>query len=63
MLIRLNENTFINKDNVTHVKIIKGGQSTKLEFHLIGGEKVLQQINADHVEHSVAEILKPFGFN
>ncbi|KQW88171.1 hypothetical protein ASC84_12395 [Acinetobacter sp. Root1280] len=63
MLIKLNENTFVNKDNVTHVKVIKGMQSTKLEFHLVGGEKIYQQVNADHLDYSVNEILKPFGLN
>jgi len=63
MLIKLNEDTFVNKNNVTHVKLVRGIQSTKLEFYLVGGEKVVQQINADHVEYSIAEILKPFGLN
>lgn len=63
MLIKLNEDTYVNKDNVTHVKLVKGMQSTKLEFYLVGGEKIQQQVNANHLEYSVNEILKPFGLN
>lgn len=61
MLVKLNEDTFINTDNITYVKIIRETQSTELEFHLIDGEKLRIGINPQEPEYAAAEILKDFG--
>lgn len=60
MLIKLNDDTFINKDNITHVKLVRGDISTKLEFHMIGGAKVIQVINSEYPDYAAEEILKKF---
>jgi hypothetical protein len=60
MLIKLNDDTFINKDNVTHVELVRGNISTRLEFNMIGGAKIIQEINSDYPDHAAAEILKNF---
>lgn len=63
MLVKLNEDTFVNKDNITYVKIVRGTELTELEFHLIGGEKLRISINNENPEYAASEILKDFGLN
>lgn len=60
MLIKLNDDTFINKDNITHVELVRGKISTRLEFHMIGGTKITQEINSEYPDYSAEEILKKF---
>ncbi|WP_288402333.1 hypothetical protein [uncultured Acinetobacter sp.] len=63
MLVKLNEDIFVNKDNITYVKIIRSTELAELEFHLVGGESFRIRINIEHPEYAASEILKDFGLN
>ena len=57
MLVKITEEHFVNPNNVTYAKLVKGRIGATLTIYLVGGDTIQIPVNAEHPDYAANEIL------